>query len=252
MIFRFFQKLRQTPQFRRRDLFLFLLSLLGLWIAFSSRGHLIDLPCPSAEPPCRRADLLSIDQPASRRWKPHLAEISDWTQNSAAAGTVLFSGAYAVSRVLQTALSPSAALAQWGVDLLLLGQAMGWTAFLNELTRLSVQRPRPYVIRLTENALEISPENPPYVTSPSDYTSFYSGHASFSMTLAVSFLLLLLGRKASWKWWVLGAIPVILSLITGYLRVESGWHYPTDVAVGWSVGIGVAFIVHRFNRQNST
>jgi membrane-associated phospholipid phosphatase len=69
--------------------------------------------------------------------------------------------------------------------------------------------------------------------------SFPSGHA-FTATLGCGVILLILlpvlSRRARWAAWVLA---VLIAGAVGYSRVALGVHWPTDVAGGWLLGVGL-------------
>ena len=78
--------------------------------------------------------------------------------------------------------------------------------------------------------------------------SFFSGHSTLTMTLAVAAgtTASLRGyRHARWVW----APAVPLALATGYLRIAADRHWATDVATGWAFGaafgVGVPWLLHR-------
>tara|TARA_Y100000746_G_C15272553_1_gene354203 strand:+ start:23 stop:613 length:591 start_codon:yes stop_codon:yes gene_type:complete len=63
--------------------------------------------------------------------------------------------------------------------------------------------------------------------------SFFSGHASNFMGIAVLFGSLLCGGVAGCRW-ILGL--VFWALLIGYSRIHLGVHFPGDVLCGWIVG----------------
>lgn len=99
-----------------------------------------------------------------------------------------------------------------------------------------VGRERPFVHDLT-------PAEKPLVASPQESNlSFFSGHSSLTMSLAVS-----AGTVASLRGYRLApavwATGVGLALTTGYLRIAADRHWATDVVTGWVVGAAVGFAV---------
>lgn len=69
--------------------------------------------------------------------------------------------------------------------------------------------------------------------------SFYSGHASLSMTFTV-FLILLL--KKHYKYIV---FLIMFPLLFGYSRIYLGVHYPVDIVTGYLAGILSGFLFYK-------
>ena len=69
--------------------------------------------------------------------------------------------------------------------------------------------------------------------------SFPSGHASSSLTAAMT-LTLVYGRRGAWAF-----LPAVL---IAFSRMYVGIHYPSDVIVGALLGCAVAWAVHRVCR----
>ena len=84
--------------------------------------------------------------------------------------------------------------------------------------------------------------------------SFYSGHTSVAFAMAV-FLSTVYSDyypDSDWKYAVWGASLLTASVI-GYLRYESGSHFPTDILTGAIVGSAIGYLIpfiHRSENEN--
>ena len=123
------------------------------------------------------------------------------------------------------------ALRGFPVDAVIIFETVFSAMVLNQTVKLIAGRQRPFVGALTAaQRAEDSDNN----------LSFYSGHSSFTMSLAVAAgtVTQLRGYRRGWLVWAIG---VPLSLATGMLRIAADKHNFTDVAVGWAVGALLGF-----------
>ncbi len=106
-----------------------------------------------------------------------------------------------------------------------------WNGALLEATRALVQRPRPLVFRnpLGDGA------------NIGQYTSFYSGHTSFvAMATLASFLWINQAYPQGLKRRIALAACLVLTTVTGILRILGGRHFPSDVIGAMVAGTLVA------------
>ena len=122
-------------------------------------------------------------------------------------------------------------------DLLIICQVIALNGALTELIRLIVQRPRPFVY-----------ENPAfYGQELQNYTSFVSGHTSFSTAAVSALVLVLVSRQAPRK--LVTSIAILGGFVavgTGICRVFAGRHFMTDVMAGAVCGLTSAMIIGYF------
>ena len=78
--------------------------------------------------------------------------------------------------------------------------------------------------------------------------SFPSNHATASMALYTIITLLVLERIKNTKLRLLTKVLVTIPILVGVSRVYLGVHYFSDVIAGWSLAIGVAFIVYYISK----
>jgi FMN phosphatase YigB (HAD superfamily)/membrane-associated phospholipid phosphatase len=72
--------------------------------------------------------------------------------------------------------------------------------------------------------------------SPSDY-SFPSGHTFAATALCAA--LVVIAWPTRWRWPVLAGGTVV-ALVMGVSRIVIAYHYPSDVAAAWALGVAVA------------
>lgn len=105
-----------------------------------------------------------------------------------------------------------------------------------------VKRPRPYVF---------NPDAPLHKKLEKDARmAFYSGHTSMSFASAVLFAKSFNDHypHSNWKnavW----AGSLLTAGTVGYLRVEAGRHYPTDVLVGALVGGAIGYFIPKIHKS---
>ncbi|MDC6352797.1 phosphatase PAP2 family protein [Zeaxanthinibacter sp. PT1] len=102
--------------------------------------------------------------------------------------------------------------------------------FLTDLTKEYVARLRPNNEEEINTLIRI-------LKSPTNY-SFFSGHAASSFSIT-TLIFLYLKDKFRWAW-----LFFLWPLIFAFSRIYVGVHYPVDILVGMSVGIGSAFFFY--------
>jgi membrane-associated phospholipid phosphatase len=123
-----------------------------------------------------------------------------------------------------------------GPDLLIVLESMAISGMLNQLTKFSVGRERPFA-----HYREIG-DTPMGKVSRDENLSFYSGHAAQTFTIAASTstVAFLRGYELAP---VIALATAPVAAITGYLRIAADRHYFSDVIVGALVGSAVGILV---------
>lgn len=118
-------------------------------------------------------------------------------------------------------------------------------AISNGLTQISksiFQRPRPYVF--DENW------DPIRILSSNDRAAFVSGHTSESAAGTFFFARVFSDYYPDSKLKPLvWGVSIGLPALTGYLRIRSGNHYPTDVIAGYILGASVGYLVPTLHKK---
>lgn len=236
--FPLWRKLRSHPYLLPRDGLLVLVPALGWWLAFGSRGTLMIPRCTQSPQTCLKENIFAMDQFVVGLANRQADALSFVTQDLSAVFAILLPLGWIAFRQWRRRLEKPFART-YGTDFIILLESILWNGFLNEATRLIVQRPRPFVY-LDPNFLG---------NLPAHYTSFYSGHTSFSATVGGFAFFTLAGRDApDWLLTVMGLTASTLVVLTGVFRVWAGRHFATDVLVGALAGsltaLGIA-LLHR-------
>lgn len=133
----------------------------------------------------------------------------------------------------------------WVTIACMYGQVMGLGATLPNFTKNTVQRIRPFVYNAENNMndkMELDAQR-----------SYFSGHTcvAFSSAVFISSVYSAYYPQSKWKPVVWGGTLLAASTI-GYMRYQSGNHFPTDILVGAAVGAGIGYFVTFLHKTNST
>jgi len=110
-------------------------------------------------------------------------------------------------------------------------------AVKSEIGRLRPYQKLPFANYLTHKGWR---QNPAVFNPVKDRAdSFFSGHASHSMAVAVTAVTLCPP---------LSPVIFVMPVVVGYSRVYLGKHYPSDVVCGWIAGALIALLARRFTR----
>ena len=130
---------------------------------------------------------------------------------------------------------------------LMYGEVLLVTGALNGIVKGIVKRTRPYAYS-DETIIDKR-------TSSEARVSFFSGHTS--VTAAITFFTAnvfnsyITDRTAQILIW---SVAALYPAVTGYLRISSSNHFPTDVIVGYAVGTGIGFLIpelHKVGKKSS-
>jgi len=187
---------------------------------------------------CRWCSGNSLDESFRSLFQPKVdregASLADDASNVA-----FVSGAFITLGIQAVLAARDGALREFPIDALIVLEAVFAAQALNQTVKFLVARERPFVHQLAET------EKPLTHAPPDNNLAFYSGHATFTMSLAVAAgtVTALRGYRQGFLVW---AFAVPLSLTTGMLRIAADKHSFSDVLVGWLVGAGIGFAIPWF------
>lgn len=128
---------------------------------------------------------------------------------------------------------------------LMYGEAVLLNASLNGLIKALTLRDRPYVYD-TRSLLE------PKLDLDARY-SFYSGHTSFTAVntfyTAKVYSAYLSSESTKTILWIAAAL---IPAVTGFSRVNTHNHFPTDVIVGYIVGAAIGYLIPEIHKTNNS
>jgi membrane-associated phospholipid phosphatase len=232
--------LKKSPRIFKTDILLIIFPALAWLLVLSVRPLLVDPRCFKDPNVCQADKVFVLDRFSIGMNSERADHYSFVTQNLsgffAVSAPLLLGGA----RVLLRSISPFHAIVAIGVDLVIMMQAIVWNGFLTESMKIIIQRPRPFVY---EDPIRLG-------VDPAHYSSFYSGHTSFSAAASAAALFVMMSHGASNFLCVsFGTIGVLLIGSTGAFRVLSGRHFLTDVLAGALAGILVSWVIAYFHRK---
>jgi membrane-associated phospholipid phosphatase len=188
--------------------------------------------------------LIPVDQ--SVRWKRQLLpgdQRLEGRTSASAARTSDILAALDVMMPLGLMLGQGGMNEDNGKRVLVYGESVAVSLFLNGVTKYLVARPRPYVY-------SDDPRVQAYAASEGkdSHLSFYSGHASTTFTASVAGAYLFAqatpDKKARATVW---GFELALAGATANLRTRAGKHFYSDVIVGSLVGAAVGYAVPRLH-----
>lgn len=237
-----FKTLTSAPKISKKDWLLTIIPALIWLTAFNSRHITLETHCAQQEPSlCQPETLFWPDRSVVQYWNPQADWTSNWTQYSAGILAVGVPALWMTTKVIAGTINPVAALSLWSVDMLLALQTTFWNGAANELIKIAVQRPRPFVYRNPSNEGKVH----------HSYSSFYSGHTSFAALASTSLVATLLYRSAPfWLVLLFSGSGLLLTLVTGALRIAAGVHFYTDVFFGLFAGFFFAILIQRIHRSS--
>jgi membrane-associated phospholipid phosphatase len=187
--------------------------------------------------------------PASCRWC-QVNSFDDWGHrnlkwsNANAASKASHATAYLLAPAVAFGLDALAAhregsMSDFAVDALVITEAAAISSFATQLVKIATGRERPSAHYGTGAA------------SPSQNTSFYSGHTSLAFSLAVASGTVASMRGYALAPWIWGT-GLAIAGTTAYLRVAADKHYLTDVIAGAVLGSAVGFVLpYLFHRPKN-
>jgi membrane-associated phospholipid phosphatase len=232
--------MKRQNRFTKTDLLLTLLPALFWLGATHARPWVIRPSCSQAVQTCSKESVISVDRLSLGMEDSQADEFSYFTQNFSGFLALAVPAAWNLSLLTLGQVNAPAALTALGTDLVVVLQTTFWNGFLTETSHLISQRPRPFVY-----------SNPAVRgTDPAHYTSFYSGHTSFTAAANTVLLILLFLRRAPLPILLIyGAVTQMLIFSTAYFRILAGRHFLTDVIFGAIAGSLIALIISYYHRS---
>lgn len=182
--------------------------------------QVFDLPAP---------ELITIDRDALTNWNPQMAENSDF----------ILGGLLALP---MASLASEEVREQAGAYLFMYGEVLVSTGLMTAAIKGWTERARPYVYN-NEVPLEERIDDDSMRSFVSGHTALAFGAASFMSTTYMD-----LHPDDPLRWVVLAGTFSAAGVV-GYMRVESGQHFPTDVLAGAALGTAIGWAIPALHRE---
>lgn len=178
-----------------------------------------------------RNDVNSLDRSAT----------SNWSETASSASDVAL---YAVLISPVALLGPEETRAHFGTTAVMYIETILWAAAIPSLGKGLFERTRPFVYNSKAPLAEKTDEDA--------RRSFFSRHTTLAFSSAVFLASVYSSHyprspRAKYVW--CGALAA--ASLVGYLRYESGAHYPTDIIAGAVVGSAVGYLVPNMHKKSS-
>lgn len=185
------------------------------------------------------ADINSFDRKAIYKWNTNLDDISNVGKYTMLAAPCIMFLPQVKNREWSNTFTYGAMYFE--VALLNLG--------ITELSKSVSSRVRPY---LYGDNISIADKNE-IINNESVYDSFFSGHTSAAFSSAV-FLSKTYSDIFGNNIWsnVIWISSLSIATTTGYLRYESGQHFPTDIIAGAIVGSAIGFVIPELHKKSNS
>ena len=126
---------------------------------------------------------------------------------------------------------------------LIIVESIAISSALNAMLKYSVNRPRPYIYSGKANGEQKSNRDA--------HLSFYSGHAAFAFSTAVSFASIMNNRfDKTWQKSLIWGLPLTLASTVAFLRVHAGKHFLSDVITGAVIGSSIGYLVPYLHKKS--
>jgi membrane-associated phospholipid phosphatase len=183
--------------------------------------------------PCAVSGVNGFDRGAAGRRSDSLDKVST--------GAVVASVVWPAASILFDSETSRDAL----IDGLITGQAVLVNVAVNQVVKVSAQRPRPLVYGLAAGD--------PLIQKSDNYLSFYSQHTSVVFAAGISYARTFALRhpQSRYRWLIYSAAAGGGTAVAA-MRVLSGRHFPTDVLMGAASGTGTGLLIPWLHRRRST
>lgn len=179
----------------------------------------------NADCPCPVSDVNGFDRVATGRRSDSLDKVST--------GAVVAGVAWPVAAIF---LDSKTTRKDAMVDALITGQSVLVNVAINQVVKIAVQRPRPFVYG--------RPEGDPVVDDNDNYLSFYSQHTSVVFSAGISYArTFALRHPDSPRRWLVYTAAAGGGAAIGAMRILSGRHFPSDVLVGAASGTAMGILI---------